>query len=174
MAATPSHWKAAAAALVTCAALSGCATASNTPASERGFFGGVGAMVTGADEKRASTLEQNAATAEQRKRQLEARLQAANTDVARTNQQVQAAERRLAAIRNDVQRQRERLSALRSSAPAGPSAEEAARLQRELDAVDRERRAAQEASAAVTPETLRNLESRTRAIGLALDRLGAV
>ena len=174
MADTARCWRVVATALVACGVLSGCATASNTPASERGFFGGMGAMVTGADEKRASTLEQNAATAEQRKRQLEARLQAANTDVARTNEQVQAAERRLAAIRNDIQRQRERLAALRGSTPAGPSADEAARLQRELDAVDRERRAAQEASGAATPETLRSLENRTRAIGLALDRLGAV
>jgi len=161
-------------ALVVCGTVSACADTSSTPASQRGFFGGIGAAVTGSDERRAAGLEQSAADAERKKQQLEARLGAANADAARTQAQVRAAEQRLAAVRSDLQRQKERLAALRARSQSGPSAEEASRLQRELDAVDRERRAAQEASNAVTPATLRNLEERTHAIGLALDRLGAV
>lgn len=161
-------------ALVVCGMASACADTSNTPASQRGFFGGIGAAVSGSDERRAAGLEQSAADAERKKQQLEARLGAANADATRTQAQVQAAEQRLAAVRSDLQRQKERLAALRAGAQSGPSAEEAARLQREVEAVDRERRAAQDASSAVTPATLRNLEERTRAIGVALDRLGAV
>lgn len=161
-------------ALVVCGAASACADTSNTPASQRGFFGGIGAAVSGSDERRAAGLERSATDAERKRQQLEARLGAANADVARTQGQVQAAEQRLAAVRSDLQRQRERLAALRAGTQSGPSADEAARLQRELDAVERERRAAQDASNSVTPATLQNLEERTRAIGLALDRLGAV
>jgi predicted nucleic acid-binding Zn-ribbon protein len=161
-------------ALAVCGAVSACADTSNTPASQRGFFGGIGAAVSGSDERRAAGLEQSATDAERKKQQLEARLGAANADAARTQVQVQAAEQRLAAVRSDLQRQKARLAAVRAGSQSGPSAEEAARLQRELDAVERERRAAQDASSAVTPATLQNLEERTRAISLALDRLGAV
>ncbi len=160
--------------LAVCGAVSACADTSNTPASQRGFFGGIGAAVSGSDERRAAGLEQSATDAERKKQQLEARLGAANADAARTQVQVQAAEQRLAAVRSDLQRQKERLAALRAGSPSGSSAEEAARLQKELDALERERRAAQDASTAVTTATLRNLEERTRAIGVALDRLGAV
>jgi chromosome segregation ATPase len=131
-------------------------------------------MVTGDDEKRAATLEQNAANAEQKKQQLEARLNVANEDAARTGEQVKVAERRLAVIRNDLQQQRERLAGLRASATSGPSVAEAARLQNEVEAIERERRAAQDASNTVTPATLRGLEDRTRAVGKALDRLSAI
>jgi hypothetical protein len=168
------HWKGSLLALLVCGTVSACATPSDAPATERGFFGGIGAMVTGTDENRAANLERNAAAEEEKKRQLEERLAAANADAARTREQVEIAERRLAAIQTQVQRQKERLAALRAGTQSSSSAAEAVRLQNELDAIDRERRAAQDARNAVTPATLRNLEDRTRAVGNALDRLGAI
>jgi chromosome segregation ATPase len=163
-----------AAALSVCVALSGCASASNGPASERGFFGGIGAMVSGADEKRAAGLEQTATDAERKKQQLQARLAAANEDAARTREQVQVAERRLAAIHIDLQRQKERLATLRASGGSSSAPAEVTRLQNEIEAIERERRAAQDATSTVTPATLRSLEERTRAVGNALDHLGAI
>ena len=150
----------------------GCTTTDTTPANQRGFFSGIGAAVTGADEKRASTLEATAAQAEARNRQLSARVDAANQQAAITSGQVRAAEQRLANIQAEVRRQRERLNALQTGGTA-PAAE-VGQLKSELDAIDAERRSAAASSSAISPAKLQNLEDRAKAVNVALARLGAV
>lgn len=147
-------------------ALAGCA--SQGPASERGFFGGIGAAVSGADERQASAMENEAAVREARLRDMAARASQAESDARSSSADVQAAEQRLAALRADIRRQRDRLSALRS---AGKSASEADRIQAGLDQLDRDQRAA--AAGGVSPAALRSLEDRTRSLNQALARLGA-
>jgi hypothetical protein len=154
--------------------LSGCADSNTAPASQRGFFGGMGAMVSGSDERRAAGMESDAAAAEARSRQLAARADAAQRDAAITSGQVRASERRLANIRGDVQRQRERLAAARANATSPPVAAEAARIQNEIDAIEREQRSAAASVSTLSPATLQRLEDRTRDVSRALDRLGTI
>jgi chromosome segregation ATPase len=152
--------------------LTGCVAASeNTPASQRGFFGGLGAAASGNDERRAQRMEAEASASEQRARQLEARANQAETQAAVTSGQVRAAEQRLASIQGEVQRQRQRLAAVQR---AGKSPEEAGRLNAELEAIDAERRAAAASTGGVSNATLQGLENRTRRVNEALNRLGAV
>ena len=152
-------------------ALSGCASTEATPANQRGFFGGLGAAVTGSDQRRAARLDGDATVAEGRAEQLSARTVSAEREVAVTSGQVRAAEQRLAGIQGEVQRQRERLAALqRSGAPAA----EATRISNELEAIDAERRSAAASTNTVSNATLKGLEDRAKAVNLALARLGAV
>lgn len=120
-------------------ALGACAAAEG-PAEQRGFFGGLGAAVSGADERRAQTIEAQA-TAEQN-RALAARADALAAERRRTQSaaDLQAANRRLAALDRDIARLRGELETLR--ARRGPEgAAEGARLGQELDALDRARQA---------------------------------
>lgn len=150
----------------------GCTTTDTAPATQRGFFGGLGAAVSGADERRAATLEADAANAEQRNRQLSARVASANQQGAITSGQVRAAEQRLANIQNEMLRQRQRLAALRSANSVPPG--EATQLNSEIDAIDAERRAAAASASSVSPAKLQSLEDRTKAVNATLAKLGAV
>jgi chromosome segregation ATPase len=149
-------------------ALGGCQTG---PASERGFFSGIGAAVSGEDERQAQTLEAEASAREARAQQLAVRAQQADRDAQTSSAQVRAAEQRLAALNADLQRQRNRLNALKASA-SGASSSEVNRLQTELNELDRDQRSAR--GGGISPAALRTLEDRARALNNALTKLGAV
>lgn len=145
--------------------LAGCATAEG-PAEQRGFFGGLGAAVTGADERRAQAIEAQA-TAEQN-RALAARADALAAERRRTQSAAELAEanRRLAALDRDIARLRGELDGIRAQRGAGGAAE-GARLQGELDALDRARQAPS------GPRDVQALEARRARIEDALRRYGA-
>lgn len=152
--------------------LGACADA-NTPAAQRGFFGGLGAALTGQDEAQSRAREQQAATAEQRLRQNQAQLAAAQSDRARTQQQVTDARARLDGLERQLDDQRARLAGL-DKATLSPAAQaEASRLTRESQALDEERRRLQ-GGATVNRADVERLERSSRAFGTALDRLQAL
>lgn len=143
-------------------ALGACASA-NAPASERGFFGGLGAAVTGADEQRARSMEAQATAAQNQ-------ALAARADALASQRRADASRQRLAAQQRanvqqdaDIARLRSQLADVRGSL----SAEEAARLNREIDAMERDRRDAAD------PAAQQRAEQRRQAIEDALRRAGA-
>lgn len=150
------------------AVLGGCTTG---PASERGFFSGIGAAASGQDERQASALEAEASSREARAQQLAVRAQQADRDAQASSAQVRAAEQRLAALNSDLQRQRNRLNALKANT-SGASAAEVNRLQTELNDLDRDQRSAR--AGGISPAALKTLEDRAQALNSALAKLGAV
>lgn len=151
--------------------LTGCAVEGQN-ADQRGFFGGIGAAVSGADERNVQRLEYTARQTELEARLAQRRQQDAVLAAEASGRQVTAAERRLAALQRDIARQRATVAQLRREAQAGtPRAAEANRLEQELDALDRERRAA--AGRAGDAEVQR-LEERSRAINEDVRRFGAM
>jgi len=153
-------------ALAASLALQGCADPE--PAKERGFFGGMGAMMTGTDERQATRLE-NAAASEQR-RALEARAdaQAAAARQQQSERDLAAAKARLDAIDADIARQQQTLARLRAQRGEAGRAE-AERIRRESDEFARARaRAGSQPSA----EELQSLERLSRALDESLRRYG--
>ena len=148
--------------------LAGCA--SQGPATERGFFGGVNAAITGDDERQARALENEAADREARVRAMAARADQADRDARSSTAQVQAAEQRLAALQASIQRQRYQVNALRNS---GRSMAEADRISTGLDQLERDRAAAAGRGGSIDPAALQQLEDRARALNQSLARLGA-
>jgi hypothetical protein len=153
-------------AILAAAALQGCADPG--PARERGFFGGMGAMMTGTDERQATKLE-NSAVSEQR-RVLEARAdaQAAAARQQQSERDLAAAKTRLDALDVDIARQRQALERLRAQRGAAGRAE-ADRLQRQSDELARRRAIAGRQPSA---EELQALERLSNALDESLRRYG--
>ena len=153
-------------ALIAAATLQGCADPG--PARERGFFGGMGAMMTGTDERQAAKLE-NSAVSEQR-RVLEARAdaQAAAARQQQSERDLAAAKARLDALDADIARQRQALERLRAQRGAAGRAE-ADRLQRQSDELARRRASAGRQPSA---EELQALERLSNALDESLRRYG--
>jgi hypothetical protein len=154
------------------AALAMAACADPGPASNRGFFGGVGAMVTGQDERQAQQLEQNAAAEQRRALEQRERAQQATARQQQSTRDLQAARTRLAALDADLARQRQTLARLRAErGEAGRS--EAERLQRESDDLARARERAGQRSGGPTAADVDQLERLSRAFDESLRRYGA-
>jgi hypothetical protein len=150
-------------------ALAGCADPG--PAAERGYFGGLGAMATGQDERQAQTMEGRAAA--EHRRALEARA-AAQAAAARRDDSaatLRAAQARLAALDADLTRQRQTLARLGTERGAAGRAE-AARLRREADALARARDEAAARNGGPSAADLDQLERLSRAMDDALRRYG--
>jgi hypothetical protein len=102
--------------------LAGCAGAGAGPASERGFFTGIGAAVSGEDVRGAQNLE-NAAALQERAAQMAAeRNTAAQAEAARSGAAVRASEQRLARLQRDLAAQRATLDRLRAERAQNPAA----------------------------------------------------
>jgi len=156
----------AALALAASLALQGCADPG--PASERGFFGGMGAMMTGGDERQAAKLENTAASEQRRALEARAEAQAAAARQQQSERDLAAAKARLDAIDADIARQRQVLARLRAQRGEAGRAE-AERLRRESDELARARaRAGSQPSA----EELQSLERLSRALDESLRRYG--
>jgi hypothetical protein len=142
--------------------LGGCASA-NAPASERGFFGGLGAAVTGADEQRARGMEAQATAAQNRALEQRSSTLAAQRRADASRQQLAAQQRANTAQEAEIARLRSQLADVQGQmAP-----DEAARIRREIDAAERDGRAA------ATPQQQQQAEARRQAIADALRRAGA-
>ena len=153
-------------ALAASLALQGCADPG--PAKERGFFGGMGAMMTGTDERQATKLENTAASEQRRTLEARAEAQAAAALQQQSERDLAAARARLEAIDADIARQRQALARLRAQRGEAGRAE-AERLQRESDELARARaRAGRQPSA----EELQSLERLSRALDDSLRRYG--
>lgn len=153
--------------------LAGCAGAGAGPASQRGFFSGIGAAASGEDERGAARLE-HAASLEERSAALAAERSAgAKAAAARSGAEVQAAQRRLAALQQRLRGQRatlERLRSLRGEAGAG----EVARLQSQMDALERDQRDLAQRAGGPSPEAVQRVEQRAGELDVALRRFGAI
>jgi len=154
-----------------CLLLTGCAVEGEN-ADQRGFFTGMGAAMTGADIRNVQRLEGTAQQSELEarlaQRRQESAAQAANLSV----RQVSDAERRLATVQRDIARNRATISRLRGELQAGtPRAAKANRLDQELSALERERRAAGSGSGA---EQMQRLEQRSRELNEDVRRFGAI
>lgn len=151
--------------------LSGCAVEGQN-ADQRGFFGGIGAAVSGADERNVQRLESTARKTELEARLAQRRQQEAVQAASASGRQVSAAEQRLAAVQRDIARQRATVARLRREEQAGtPRAAEASRLDQELSALERERRAA---AGRANDAEIQRLEERSRAIDEDVRRFGAI
>lgn len=159
--------------VVVSALLMGCQTTTQ-PASQRGFFSGLGAAVTGADERQARGLEQQAASEEAKAQRMAQRAAEADRQARTSGAQVRTAEQRLATLQADVENQRKRLAALKAGRRSGVDIAEADRIQLELDELDRAQRQAAAQVSSITPGTLQSLENRARQIDSALAKLGSV
>jgi hypothetical protein len=151
--------------------LGACAT--EGPASQRGFFGGIGAMASGADQRNATNMEATAAMTE-RGAQLAAQREAtAQQQAAVSGAEVRAAQRRLDALQQRLRDQRATLARLRTERGA-PGAAEATRLQAEADALEQERSAAARRVGGPSPEAVKRVENRARELDAALQRFGTI
>ncbi|MCA3324679.1 MAG: hypothetical protein INF75_12105 [Roseomonas sp.] len=155
--------------------LAGCAGAGAGPASERGFFTGIGAAVSGEDVRGAERLE-NAAALQERAAQMAAeRNTAAQAEAARSGAAVRASEARLARLQADLAQQRATLERLRAERAQNPTtAAEAARLQSELDALERDRRAAAARAGGPSADQVQSIERRAGELDAALQRFGRI
>ncbi|MCA3366959.1 MAG: hypothetical protein INF79_15235 [Roseomonas sp.] len=155
--------------------LAGCAGAGAGPASERGFFTGIGAAVSGEDVRGAERLE-NAAALQERAAQMAAELNtAAQAEAARSGAAVRASEARLARLQADLAQQRATLERLRAERAQNPTtAAEAARLQSELDALERDRRAAAARAGGPSADQVQSIERRAGELDAALQRFGRI
>jgi hypothetical protein len=169
-AATPPGF--AACVLLAATLLSGCA-GSTAPASERGFFGGLGAMVTGEDERQARGLENAAAPKELRRIQARRDLQLARQQQAGSAAQLRGAQARLDALEARLAQQRAELARLRAERGAAGAAE-GARLQSELETLERARRAAGTAQGGPSAAEVQRLERRSEELARALERYRAI
>lgn len=152
--------------------LPGCAGSCEGPATSRGFFCGIAALATGADERGAARLENTAAAQEGAAGEAGRRAERARAEASRTGAEVQAAQRRLNALERDLRSQRatlERLRAERGQSGAG----EASRLQSDLDALERDRRAAAQRAGGPSPAAVDRIERRASDLDAALRRFGS-
>jgi hypothetical protein len=155
--------------------LAGCAGAGAGPASERGFFTGIGAAVSGEDVRGAQQLESAAALQERAAFMAAERNTAAQAEAARTGAAVRAAEARLAAQRRSLAEQRATLERLRAERAQNPAATaEAARLQSELEAQERAIRAAAARSGGPSADQVQRIERRAGELDAALQRFGRI
>ncbi|UPY38945.1 hypothetical protein [Sediminicoccus sp. KRV36] len=151
--------------------LAGCAVEGQN-ADQRGFFTGIGAAVTGADMRNVQRLEATAQQSELEARLAQRRQESAAETASLSSRQVSAAEQRLAAVQRDIARNRATMARLRRELQAGtPRATEANRLEQELNALERERRAA---AARVSTEEIQRVEERSRALNDEVRRFGAM
>ena len=155
--------------------LAGCAGAGAGPASERGFFTGIGAAVSGEDVRGAQQLESSAALQERAAQMAAERNAAAQAEAARTGAAVRNAEARLAAQQRSLAEQRATLERLRAERAQNPTAAaEGARLQSELDAQEREIRAAAARSGGPSADQVQRIERRAGELDAALQRFGRI
>ena len=151
--------------------LAGCAMEGQN-ADQRGFFTGIGAAVSGADIRNVQRLENTAQQTELEARLAQRRQENAAQAASLSGRQVAAAEQRLAALQRDLARQRATIARLRREVQAGtPPAAEVSRLERELNALEQERRAA---AGRATQEDVQRLEERSRALNEDVRRFGAI
>jgi TolA-binding protein len=148
--------------------LAGCA--SNAPPQERGFFGALGAAASGSDVARDRQMQADAAAAEQRAAEMQARLAGAQQQAAASGQRVTQAEARLRQVNTEIARLRQRAAALPTDGQTPAQREEADRLRREAEALERERRAAAEAPGGPTDAAVESLRRRAGALEDALNR----
>jgi len=150
-----------------CLLLTGCAVEGQN-ADQRGFFTGMGAAMTGADFRNVQRLESNAQQSELEVRLAQRRQDSAMQEANLSGRQVSAAERRLVAVQRDIARNRATIARLRGELQAGtPRAVEANRLDQELSALERERRAA-------SSDQTQRLEQRSRELNEDVRRFGAM
>ncbi|MCE2920247.1 MAG: hypothetical protein LW837_09900 [Roseomonas sp.] len=155
--------------------LAGCAGAGAGPASERGFFTGIGAAVSGEDVRGAQQLESSAALQERAAQMAAERNAAAQAEAARTGAAVRNAEARLAAQQRSLAEQRATLERLRAERAQNPTAAaEGARLQSELNAQEREIRAAAARSGGPSADQVQRIERRAGELDAALQRFGRI
>jgi len=155
--------------------LAGCAGAGAGPASERGFFTGIGAAVSGEDVRGAQRLESSAALQERAALMAAERNATAQAEAARTGAAVRNAEARLAAQQRSLTEQRATLERLRAERAQNPAAAaEGARLQSELEAQERDIRAAAERSGGPSADQLQRIERRAGDLDAALQRFGRI
>jgi hypothetical protein len=155
--------------------LAGCAGAGAGPASERGFFTGIGAAVSGEDVRGAQRLESSAALQERAAQMAAERNAAAQAEAARTGAAVRAAEARLAAQQRSLAAQRATLERLRAERAQNPAAAaEGARLQSALEAQERDIRAAAARSGGPSADQVQRIERRAGELDAALQRFGRI
>ena len=155
--------------------LAGCAGAGAGPASERGFFTGIGAAVSGEDVRGAQQLESAAALQERAALMAAERNAAAQAEAARTGAAVRNAEARLAAQQRSLAAQRATLEKLRAERAQNPTAAaEGARLQSELEAQERDIRAAAARSGGPSADQVQRIERRAGELDAALQRFGRI
>jgi hypothetical protein len=155
--------------------LAGCAGAGAGPASERGFFTGIGAAVSGEDVRGAQRLESSAALQERAAQMAAERNAAAQAEAARTGAAVRAAEARLTAQQRSLAAQRATLERLRAERAQNPAAAaEGARLQSELEAQERDIRAAAARSSGPSADQVQRIERRAGELDAALQRFGRI
>ena len=155
--------------------LASCAGAGAGPASERGFFTGIGAAVSGEDVRGAQRLESSAALQERAALMAAERNAAAQAEAARTGAAVRNAEARLAAQQRSLAEQRATLERLRAERAQNPAAAaEGARLQSELDKQEREIRAAAGRSGGPSADQVQRIERRAGELDAALQRFGRI
>jgi len=141
--------------------LGACASA-NAPASERGFFGGLGAAATGADEQRARSMEAQATAAQNQALAARANTLSAQRRADQSRQQLAAQQRANQQQDAEIARLRAQLADARSRM----TPEESARVNREIDALQRDR-------ASPDPAAQARAEQRRQSIEDALRRAGA-
>ncbi|QXM25166.1 hypothetical protein KO353_02625 [Elioraea tepida] len=136
------------------------------PAAERGFFGGIGAAITGEDERQARAREAEATAAETRALQARAAAIEAERRQAASAAALRDAERRLAALEGEIARLKRALAEARAGRPNDP---QGAVLQDRLERLDRERAAA---ARRPDPATADRLERQSRELNRALEAYG--
>ncbi len=155
--------------------LTGCAGGANVPPSQRGFFGGLSAAVSGDDVRRAQSLENTAAQAEASAAGAGQRAAVARQEADATSAQVTAAQQRLNGLQQTLRNQRAALNQLRpQSGQSSAAAAEAARLQRELDAQDRAQQEAARRVGGPSPAAVQRLDQRSRELDAALRQFQAM
>jgi hypothetical protein len=142
------------------------ACAQNAPAGERGFFGGLGAAISGEDERQARVVESRAQTAETRALEARAAAVQAEQRQAATASAVRDAERRLATLERQIAAMRQDLATARARRPNDP---QGAALSGRIEQLDRDRAAA---ARAPDPATAQRLERQGQELGRALEAYG--
>lgn len=142
--------------------LAGACASANAPASERGFFGGLGAAVTGADEQRARTIEAQATAAQNQALAARANTLAAQRRADASRQQLATQQRANRQQDAEITRLRGQLADAQARMPAA----ESARIAGEIDALQRDR-------ANPDPAAQARAEARRQSIEDALRRAGA-
>jgi hypothetical protein len=142
------------------------ACAQNAPAGERGFFGGLGAAISGEDERQAQAAETRAQTAETRALEARAAAVQAEQRQAASASAVRDAERRLATLDRQIAAMRQDLAAARARRPNDP---QGAALSGRIEQLDRDRAAA---ARAPDPTTAQRLERQGQELARALEAYG--
>ena len=139
------------------------------PASERGFFSGIAAAVSGQDEANARRLEQDATRREREVLEQRLATQAALDRQAASERDLASMQARWQAMERQLGEQRAALARLRAQrgAQAGP---EAQRLQSEIDRVDRDRAQVQRRPGGPSETETREMQQRVDQITQALRR----